>query len=403
MAIGTKGQVIVVGSFRFPSGDAACNRVLGIGKALRELSYEVVFLGLPSPSHPTDDHAGPHHFQGFEYWVYDDAGRPERGDSPRLARYLRSGKKSLARLQCFDLKALQAVIFYGGTTPFLLKLWRFGRSTGIRLISDCCEWHSASHGRGGKLGVVHIDDFLCMRVVRPMFRNIIGISGLLARYYEEKGCHTILVPPMIDSADQEWHRQDFYGASHNGPLRLAFVGSPHRERWDLVLEGMDLLASRGLMARIHLFGGMEADVVEALGSLADRWPRWRRYFEFKGRLERADLLAALTDCDVAFLLRDDAHWSRACFPSKVPELLRSGLPLIYNDTSDLCQYLRDGREGILVEALTSESFARAVERLAEMPSESRVSMCENAIRLARDIFDYRHWVEPLGVFMRALR
>ena len=43
--------VLYVGAFGFPTRDAGAARVLGIGKALRSLGYEVVFGGGESHGH----------------------------------------------------------------------------------------------------------------------------------------------------------------------------------------------------------------------------------------------------------------------------------------------------------------------------------------------------------------
>jgi len=89
---------------------------------------------------------------------------------------------------------------------------------------------------------------------------------------------------------------------------------------------------------------------------------------------------------VPILLRDDSQWSRACFPSKVPELLALGLPIICSLTSDLGIYLRDSENAFLVEELSVEALCRALQRAATM-GEGRYREMKAAARKTAALFD----------------
>lgn len=394
-------RVLVTGAFRFPRGDAGGGRVLNLGKALREADWEVLFAGLPSDDGAEASGGGPRQFQGFAYEPFPDAGSPAAGPGSTLSRYLRSGEQTLAALGRGDFGEVRAVVAYGGTAPFLARLRRLCRARGVAVVCDCVEWHDPAHRPGGRVGAVHLDDCLRMHLLLPRMDGVIGISTYLGHHYAGKSCPTVVLPPVIDARDPEWPAPAPRGFPP-GPLRLAFTGSPDRERWDLILGALDRLEAAGIPAVIHLFGGAEAQLVAALGPARGRWPDWRRHVAFRGRLGRGEYLEAVAACDASFLLREDARWSRACFPSKVPELLRLGLPLLFNDTSDLGRYLEDGREGYRVEALSEGAFAGAVARLARATGEERLGLRDAALACASGPLDYRAWVAPLDRFVRSL-
>jgi len=108
----------------------------------------------------------------------------------------------------------------------------------------------------------------------------------------------------------------------------------------------------------------------------------------------------LAEGDFSFLLRPNARYAQAGFPTKLVESLSAGVPMITNATSDIAQYVRDGKEGVLAEGYTPEAFAAAVRRVLGMPRQQWRVMRENARERAGECFDYRRYVQPLGEFVR---
>jgi len=51
-------KIIYTGAFKFPDGAAAAARVLGVGKALREIGYEVEFAGWEKEEREEDRQLG---------------------------------------------------------------------------------------------------------------------------------------------------------------------------------------------------------------------------------------------------------------------------------------------------------------------------------------------------------
>ena len=64
----SRREIIYVGGFLFPEGSASAARVLGIGKALRDAGYTVMFAGGEEEGRLEDLRPGEGYFyQGFPY------------------------------------------------------------------------------------------------------------------------------------------------------------------------------------------------------------------------------------------------------------------------------------------------------------------------------------------------
>ena len=207
------------------------------------------------------------------------------------------------------------------------------------------------------------------------------------------------IPAVIDIAEPRW--QQAPPDIRHDTLQLLFLGSPNRDRIDLILQGMQLLRQRGqrvtlsflgttreALTRLH--GGQQA-IIEQLGDALN----------FYGRVSTEEVVTRLAQADFLVLLREQARWSQACFPSKLPEGLVLGVPILSNITSDIGEYIHDAQEGIIVPALSAEAFAGAVERALALTDEERQHMRQAARLRAEESFDYRRYRQQLATFMRA--
>ena len=137
MAAG-RGKILYVGSFRFPEGDAAAARVLGIGKALRQVGYEVLFAGGEPTGRPEDHQPdGRFVYQGFPYYSTGEIRSQPVPPMQRILRYLATGSVTLRWLRSSELSGVVAIIVYHGTTGFVGRLRSFCRRRGVALIADC--------------------------------------------------------------------------------------------------------------------------------------------------------------------------------------------------------------------------------------------------------------------------
>jgi glycosyltransferase involved in cell wall biosynthesis len=115
-----------------------------------------------------------------------------------------------------------------------------------------------------------------------------------------------------------------------------------------------------------------------------------------------EVARAYLGSDLSVLLREPLRFAQAGFPTKVPESLAAGVPVICNTTSDIGMYVRDGVEGFLCADHTAASFAATLRRvIAEWPS--RYSEMRSAARGAAErFFDYRQYSATLSTFLKEI-
>jgi glycosyltransferase involved in cell wall biosynthesis len=396
------GGVAYVGSFRFPDGDAGAARVLGIGKALREAGFSVLFAGVEKRGRPQDRQPDGRFFcEGFPYLPEKDLG--DTGVSRLKRAWLThlSGSTTMGRLRGMNLAGTRAIIAYNASSLLLWRLCGFCRRRQIALIADCSEWYDLRHTIGGVLGPLAWDSELRMRCLQPRIGRVIAISSFLERYYRAHGCVVLRVPPLIDMDDGRPNQADQVSRKDkNDVLRLVYAGSFGKK--DLLgnaIRGLRDLRSSGLPVVLDLVGPSRQTAATCLGG-ARLLDELGGSVVCHGRVPHKVALGLVAGGDFSILLRPDKPYAHAGFPTKLVESLSLGVPIITNRTSDIAEYVREGQEGILLEDSTPGAFVAGVQRVLDLPRQQWGAMKGKARQRARDCFDYRNYVRPLKEFMR---
>jgi len=394
--------IIYTGSFRFPDGDAAAARVLGIGKALRFAGHRVFYAGWEECERVQDRQAdGRYVYEGFTYKSISELRYKEISPIRRLFGYLRRGSNTVKWLKTLNISNISTIIAYNGGSFFLLRLANLCKKHNIQLIVDCTEWYEPRHLVGGRFGLVRIDDEIRMRVINQRIGRIIPISSFLEKYYFKKGCRVLRIPPLVDLNESKWMIDNrIISSNPNKQLQLAYAGDPAKK--DLlgnVLKGIAALKDEGITVELHLAGPTYQSVAACLGSehlILDKLANGIVYY---GRIPQSAVPGFLASSDFTILLRPRMRYAQAGFPTKIVESLAAGVPVITNRTSDLNEFIQDGKEGILLTDYSQSAFVDGIKRAISLTQDQREAMRYNARYLAEKAFDYRGYVKIIAKFI----
>jgi len=387
--------VAYVGPVRFPNGGAAARRILGNAKAIRDAGYRVVIasgqsaeVGVPSSL-----------FEGFEVVPL---GERNAEHLPRLLKhfsYVNMGVKTLVWLDSLPQRPY-AVVLYSGYAPYLLRLLPWAKRNGVKLVFDAVEWYQPDT-LPGYLSPYQLNVELAMRSLLPQVPNIISISSYLHNYYRVRGCHSLIVPPLLDVAATT-HSES--GRDTARPLKLVYAGSPGKK--DLLNNIMDAvlqLKQKGL--NLHLtVAGIAPSASAHYPSILRADPSLvHSAILFVGILSHAASLELVRSSDFSLLLRNDARYSKAGFPTKFVESLTVGTPVIANLTSDLALHLRDGQTGFICTGPSAEDLMLGLSKAATMSIEFHETMRRACRAHAQKAFDYRVFTESMSTFFSTAR
>ncbi len=382
-----RGSVIYVGRVYLPSEGAPGKRVYNVAQCLRESGFTVKLACL-SRAMASD-------YQEIDGLHYFRTRRLDRNGS-RLAaavywlsgRYERTAEWLNEALNT-DTKGIVA---YGGSSPQLIQISRVAKRFGVPVVPDIVEWDVAAP----VLSLPWLDLEVRQRAVVPALGKAISISRVMRDYFLRRGCKAIHVPPIVRVAEA-----DGPGAARSSAgrgVRLLFSGSPNRERHDAIIAGCEEIARHGLSVEL-IYCGTPTEEIARIATTREEGFR----ISAVGRLSEDDYADLIRAVDAGIIVRDDRKWSRSCFPSKVPEFLSVGTPVLCSRVGDLRWVVRDGREGFTFEGASAAGLASAIMSLARLSAQQRRALSESCRSRALQLFDSRRWRDPISNYIDSLR
>lgn len=384
-------EVIIAGEFPFPTGSAASNIIQGHCSAIRAAGFSVGVLPQPTPKclPGFDAKEAEGDYRGIPHWRI-----PSRRSPSKVRNFIREhlavANQQLKWLASGHLKGVKALIAYPGvvgSTAFLLRLRRLCRASGTKLLGFVVEWHAPRHFRGTGSALRAVDCELQRRFANPLLDGVICITRTLEAYYRNRAQRAYLIPPLLDLTDPKW--QDSLATGNElpfRPLRLLFSGTPSRDRHDIILRAVRQMLERGAPITIEYLGSSRDEIARLPGVGRDLLDSLGAGLCFHGRVPDEQVRSITRSASFAILLRDNARWSRACFPSRVTECSALGVPMLCNLTSDLADHLVDGKNAIVATTASVESFCGALERAVGLNQDQFKEMKNRAKELA-DHFD----------------
>ena len=180
------------------------------------------------------------------------------------------------------------------------------------------------------------------------------------------------------------------------PFVLTYVGlGARRDRLEQIVAIAAALVEKGLPVRLQLLGLSGAAQRDATDLARARHLDGT---SISGWVTREALEAAMQASDAFIFLRGDDLSGRSAFPTRLPELMLTGRPVICSRVGDIPLYLHDGQDLLFVDGPDVERIATRVTSLARTEGALAALGTRGALAAVRE-FDYRPWGRRLMAFM----
>lgn len=377
-------EIVIITTGWFPEGDAGAVRLKMMAKCLTEANFHVTVL-CRGKEHDKGTVEGIDYIslrykrsrlgKAYDYFTFP----------ARVKRYLKKNADSL-----------HGVYIYNAHISVFEFCKSFCSSHGIRLFHDCVEWYSPEEFKNGERNVWYRNKVrINTKIIDHRF-SVIAISRYLDDYFSSRGIKTMRVPILCDSASREHPK-----AENGEKLTLFYAGTPLRKDLvgNLLKAALLLTKEEQKMLRIVFVGVTREGLINGSDVPPDVIDGCSEFLELVGRVPRHEVLRRMEEADFSILLRDASlTYAKAGFPSKIVEALSNATPVFCNLSSDLEEYLEDGKNSVIPKDHTVESVTEAIRRALSLTPEEKNTMSKNALETAKSNFDYRQYTKRFYEF-----
>lgn len=388
-------NILYIGAFRLPNLDAAAPRVLNNARILKLCGHEVKFLswgGAYRDSDKCDD--GKYRIDGMEYVITGEL-NGTNSLFGRLKESLTRGNYTLSLLKTMTDQP-DLIIMYNADRRFTLMMLRYCEDRGIKLANDINEWFAKNELHFYQI----IPNYLNMTCVQKMVRNKIVISRSFDNYYHDS--NNILLPPLCDLSEAKWSAtiDDERIKPFNG-ITLIYAGDPGKKDCvHTVINVVNKMAHDGKPIRFLILGTSRESYLERYSDELESKDMHENIL-FLGRVNQDLIPAYYKMADFMVLLREPTRKNMMGFPTKFAESMSAGIPVIANTTSDLGNYIVNGKTGFIVNDEKAESLEKTLSTVLNL-SRDAVEQMKITTKACNEAFDYHHRKTEMKMFLNNL-
>jgi glycosyltransferase involved in cell wall biosynthesis len=363
--------ILYIGEMEFPDKNAAAQRVLANCKIIEESTKrEIVIVGLNSSIKETPDYniaETVYSIEGFKVYEY-----PYPKTSKQWLKYITQIDYVKYIVNILGVDQVDAIVAYNYPAIALERLRLFCKKNNMKIISDTTEWYGKSQRNFPGNIVKDLDTFLRMRVINKKCKNVICASEYLENYYTKHNCNVLNIPSLVNDFSSKFPQEPIYNKKN---FKLyCYVGSPGRskekDRLDWIVTSFYKLKDLQYDFKLIFAGVDQKSFLEIYPELKEIVNQLKDRIEFKGRVPHQEALNIIATSDFSLFARVENRVTSAGFPTKLAESYGCNTPIITTPSSNVKNYIINGKTGFVSTTCHEESFYNAILESAKLDNES---------------------------------
>lgn len=328
-------NIVYTGFFSYPDSNANSLRVSGVISLLEDLGHAVTVLPGVKNNNNSVNVENIKQIDEYQNGVFS-------GINGLRGAFV--GDNTIAYLKSLEKKP-DLIILYGTHLSYLVRLINYTKNNNIKLILDVVEWYDPRHLPGGLFGPFAFMNELSMRHFVKQADGLIVISEYLKKYYTNKGCKLILLPPIFPE-----QKKSIVNKFSNSIIHLCYVGTPGKKEDFLSLcESLEKIYNDNIQFYMHFVGFTKQQLL-----MNEKFNEYSFIYDkkvcgFYGRLTNEEARSIISKSHFSIFFRPNLRFANAGFPSKLAESFSLGTAVICNDISDVKKYVSNSHDGFILE------------------------------------------------------
>jgi glycosyltransferase involved in cell wall biosynthesis len=401
-------KIIIIGWFKFPFGSAAASRLRNLAKGLVESGFKVHVITTARISLRNEDliNASELFWQGIQYesqnQQYDDVGT-KKTLFQRFGKYFRDFRAIFnSWIRVYNLiqhGKIDSILIYGRSAISYLPVVILARIYGVSLFYDMVEWLPPRAFHGGLINPLFYDDWLGRYLPLLGCQGVIAISTYISEKYIHSHVPCFILPSIFDYSLSQQIKFSEIEITDKQFVVLYAGTCKVGDGFGRLLDAVKIAFSQGCPIYLDVLGtdGLSGHAAKQR-KICEQDEILVSCVRFLGRVRDEEYLSTLVSAHCLVLPRPESQIVKAAFPTRLPEFLSTGRPVLTTNVPDVPRYLEAGIHAEIVTGDTSNALASGLLRLWRDP--------ERALRIGLagknrgcQVFDYRHYIAKLSEFI----
>lgn len=279
------------------------------------------------------------------------------------------------------------------------------REKPIRTYLELCEWFPAGHFKGGYASWRFYDAVFVRNLIAKKVDGVICISRDICHKAGHIGVvRRLIIPSMILPRESALDCLKQKEVNNRGKKVFSLTYSGKGKDEDgllIIIEALNLLLMRGYNVELRISGPLSDESIRnQLSYLSNQmYDELHSRIFYDGWLSRTEYIKFIEYADCFILPRPESQITRANFPTRLPEFLSFGIPVIIGSAGDVGELLKDRYDAILLPPVpVAEDVFEGVKFLIENP-EARKQISRNAINSTEAFFSSDYHGQRVFDFM----
>jgi glycosyltransferase involved in cell wall biosynthesis len=400
-------RIVILGWVEFPYGSPSASRLRILSKGWIEQGA-TVHLVTTAKLQPVNTGIGEDFYmEGLTYESSYEEAQLDHSSFSKLSliRHFKSLKRSWKIVrQLIDDNKCDVLYLWAWSATGCFPVVKMAQKKGIPYFFDICEWFTPDVFKWGLVNPMFYDDLLGRYLPGKTCSGVIAITHFIAHKYQKMNIPVIVVPAIND------FKKEVIGA--NGPdiqisdtsYNVLYAGfCKPGDGIEFLIQAIRLVKLNDIPVKLIIIGadGKSGPSIK-YKNICELDDKLRDIVEFRGKVPEKEYFRTLSSATVLVLPRKNTPTNEAAFPTRLPEYLTTGRPVLTTNVKDVSMYLENDVNAKIVESDSEHSLAEGLIDLWQNPSKANEIGRAGKLRGA-EVFDYRSYTKEIyKLFSRSL-
>jgi len=389
-------RIVILGWVKFPFASAGASRVRMLSKGWIEEGAVVHLITTATLQSDENPGKGDSEFS-LEGFTYESTQIESKSTFPfkhlRIIQHISSLMTSWKRVrQLIAENKCDVLYLWGWSGLGCYPVIKIARKNKIPFFFDICEWFPRQRFKWWFINPLFYDDLIGRMLPGKDCGGIIAITNYIAQKYEKKSLPVVIVPAINDFSVSSLNISTTKGNVSN-KLSVLYAGfCKPDDGVDYLLGAIKIVANNDIPVELTIIGADGKSGTSLQYQQQCEQDQIDKLVHFRGMVSESDYSKLLSSAGVLILPRKNCQVNLAAFPTRLPEFLATGRPVLTTDVPDISLYLEADIHAKIVEADRADAIATG---LIDLWKDS--NRADNIGKAGQEqgalVFDYRNYTK----------